>query len=577
MDEPTPPADDSARDSAPDKARDTDGARLTRPDGALSLWQRISHGMDKVIWRTPLYGLRLRGKPALQLRAVPEDPVPGDLAAGMAILEGRIDLDGESIDLATLDFTRLAMTPVMADYVHSFAWLRDLAAAGHAAEAVPIAQYILSRWLLIHGRVVSEPAWRPDLCGRRIMFWSAYAPLILATEDAAFRGNVLNALSRTAHHLEGSAGRTPAGLPRIAAWAGLAGASLLLAGIESRTDRAEAGLARALEISLHSDGGIVSRSPADQLALVDILALLVSAYQAVEADAGRTIVTLARAAAAAAGVTLGDRRLSSWQGGRPVDARPVLSIFEEGTLAPLMQARDWGYQRMAGGATIVVLDAAPPPTGTVTGGGCASTLAFEMSDGAHRLIVNCGRTVAFGADVAQSLRSTAAHSTVTLADLSSTAVHPDGSLGRGVSEVQVDRQETDMGSRVDATHEGYVRKLGFVHQRQLALRGDGRELRGDDVFTPAGSRKRAEATQATARFHLAPGIEATQTADGLGALLRIPGGPLWQFRCRGGDLALDESLWVDGNGRPQGTTQLVVTTTVPAEGLTLSWMLRRAG
>ena len=40
--------------------------------------------------------------------------------------------------------------------------------------------------------------------------------------------------------------------------------------------------------------------------------------------------------------------------------------------------------------TILVFDAAPPPPARALAGGCASTLAFELSDGPHRLIVNCG-------------------------------------------------------------------------------------------------------------------------------------------------------------------------------------------
>ena len=34
---------------------------------------------------------------------------------------------------------------------------------------------------------------------------------------------------------------------------------------------------------------------------------------------------------------------------------------------------------------------------------------------------------------------------------------------------------------------------------------------------------------------------------------------MWQFRCRGGTLAVEDSLWIDADGRPQPTQQLVVT------------------
>src|SRR3546814_12595126 len=78
------------------------------------------------------------------------------------------------------------------------------------------------------------------------------------------------------------------------------------------------------------------------------------------------------------------------------------------------------------------------------------------------------------------------------------------------------------------------------------------------------------------RFHLAPAVEVTTTADGQGALLRIRGGSAWQFRCRGGRLGTEESLWVDGEARPHATLQLVISGETPPEGMTISWMFKRA-
>ena len=78
-------------------------------------------------------------------------------------------------------------------------------------------------------------------------------------------------------------------------------------------------------------------------------------------------------------------------------------------------------------------------------------------------------------------------------------------------------------------------------------------------------------------FHLAPAVETATTADGQGALLRVRGGPVWQFRCRGGLLATEESLWIDGEARPHASQQLVVAGETPADGMTISWELKRAG
>ncbi|MDQ4088474.1 MAG: heparinase II/III-family protein, partial [Pseudomonadota bacterium] len=212
-----------------------------------------------------------------------------------------------------------------------------------------------------------------------------------------------------------------------------------------------------------------------------------------------------------------------------------------------------------------------------------STLAFEFSDGADRLIINCGgagtEPTELPAELLTALRTTAAHSTLTLGDLNSTAIHQDGSLGKGVAEVETSRDDTAGILRVEGTHDGYARRLGLIHERRLTLSPDGRHLAGEERLYQVEGRRRRRGGEVpfAVRFHLHPSVQATTTADGQGALLRIRGGGVWQFRCRGGQLQTEDSLWIDGTARPHATLQLVISGQTPAEGMTISWEMKRVG
>jgi uncharacterized heparinase superfamily protein len=327
----------------------------------------------------------------------------------------------------------------------------------------------------------------------------------------------------------------------------------------------------------------VSRSPAMLLDTIMLLAMLRETYAARREELPAPAqAALARAVPALLGVTHGDRMLSSWQGGGPSTPDALAAVIEATGIRtrPLRQARDWGYQRLAAGTAVLIVDAAPPPIAKLVEGGCASTLAFEFSDGPTRLIVNCGgareAVRQLPAAFAEGLRTTAAHSTLTVGDSNSTAIHADGTLGRGVAQVELSRQESDVASRIEASHDGYVRRWGFVHRRQLMLTGDGKELRGEDALLPQGRKRKLGVVPFALRFHLGDGVQASPTADGLAALLRLPGGALWQFRCRGGTLTIEDSLWIDGEGQPIATQQLVVGGEAPAGGANISWALKRA-
>jgi uncharacterized heparinase superfamily protein len=573
-------------DAGSDEQQIEQGKRLIRvgDDRGLSLFERLNYRLHRLAWRTPLHKLRLRGRVPLRLLAVPKDPVGGDRAAGEALLAGRFLHNGTEVPIEGLDFATLGYPADFTLYLHSFAWLRDLAAAASRERGAKLAEGLAREWLATFGEEVVEPAWRADIWGRRILFWTAYAPYILSSRDLVYRSQLLHALARGARHLDRTADKVLPGLPRIAAWSGVIAAALVVQGGPARLKSGEAGLQRALSTSLHDDGGLASRSPTEQLSLVETLAQLRAVYIAGRRDVPDWLSeTLIAAAAALLAATLGDEALSSWQGGHMANRRRVLAAVDASgaDVPPLRRPRGWGYQRIQAKTSVLVFDAAPPPPPRVLVGGCASTLAFELSEGPRRLIVNCGGVgEAKGAwpdALVFALRTTAAHSTLTLGDRNSTAIHEDGSLGKGVAEVEMSRDETGGILRVEASHDGYVRRYGLIHERRLILSADGRQLTGEDrLYAAPRRRRRGENVPFAVRFHLAPAIEATTTADGQGALLRLRGGGLWQFRCRGGMLSTEDSLWIDGHARLHPTLQLVIAGETPPEGMTISWEMKRA-
>jgi len=521
-------------------------------------------------------------KEPLRLVAVPRDHVAGDRVRGDALLAGRFTFGTETLSLADFDFAAIGADNSIATGMQGFSWLRDLAAATGRDKGAKLAEALVGRWLRTHGAKVDE-AWRPALWGERILFWTAYAPYILSSRDAGYRSALLNTLARGARHLETAADKAPPGLPRITAWAGMIAAGLLVQGGMGRVSRGEAGLARALAGAQADDGGLLSRSPSDQALFVDRMGLLRAAYFAAKQTLPDSLESAAAAGLAALhGVMMGDGALSSWQGGNPGDAVQLTALIEGCGLRarPLRQARGWGYQRLSALGTIVVLDGAAPPPTKLAPRACASTLAIEVSDGAQRLIVNCGGPgllpTTLSEELVAALRSTAAHSTLALGDMNSTAVLPDGTLGKGVDEVTIVRSEDNDSSRIEASHDGYVKGFGLIHHRSLILGNDGKEVRGLDRLTAKGRRKIRESAAYAIRFHLAPGVEATTTADGMGAILRSPGAPPWNFRCRGAMLTVEESLVIDGSGSLRQAMQLIIVGEVSGLGGEIAWQLRRS-
>jgi uncharacterized heparinase superfamily protein len=163
-------------------------------------------------------------------------------------------------------------------------------------------------------------------------------------------------------------------------------------------------------------------------------------------------------------VTLGDGAPVLWQGGGPGSAHASRRRSRRPACARPRRddARDWGYQRLEAASS-----RAGHGCGAAAGrrddpGRLRLDARLRISEGDQRLIVNCGGAPGLPAELAAGLSTTAAHSTLALADTNSTALHEDGSLGRGVAEVEMERSEGRDGATLEAAHDGYVRRHGFA-------------------------------------------------------------------------------------------------------------------
>ncbi len=538
---------------------------------------------------------------ALRLLATAASPNRGDRAAGTALRAGHFLIQATRLPIASFDFSPNAHHASGVERViHSFAWLADLAASASRADGAGAAERIATQWLRGNAVPGKGPAWEAELAGLRLVAWLVHAPLLLGGQDKGLRTRLLAAMAETASWLDKRAPRETAGFGQVAAWAGVVAAGLLLPHGKPRRLYGEAGLVTALGDMVGEDGGVLSRCPAAQLGAIQLLTDLIACYEAVKIVPPPALAVMRELLVPPLlALRHGDGALGSWQGQGAIPADRVNAVIEASGVRtrPLGQAAGWGYQRIKAGDTLLQFDTAPPPRARHARAGCASTLAFELSDGPQRIVVNCGGAALVGgqlpARIGQGLRASAAFSTLVLDNANSTAVLLHGQLGKGVETVESERRmvvgkgarpNTQQATRIEAAHDGYASRFGLTHRRILTLSADGTELGGEDILVPTSKNgKRGKITFAI-RFHLGRGVEVQLAPDKRGASLLLPDGRLWQFRL-GGDragpdeitLSAEDSLWVDGDGRPHATEQLVIEGLALRSGGQFSWRLRKTG
>lgn len=184
----------------------------------------------------------------------------------------------------------------------------------------------------------------------------------------------------------------------------------------------------------------------------------------------------------------------------------------------------------------------------------------------------------------QAMRATAAHSTLGLSQGSS-AGFVDGSwtktllgprISGGPAEVACTRHEKDLGLWLETSHDGYLTDYGLIHERRLFLSADGNDVRGEDQLIQSEKRRTHEAAEsATVRFHLHPDVRVSLARDGSNVLLLLPSRQGWQFRAKGGEITLEESIFITDGETVRRSNQIVVTTSPADETAKVNWAFKR--
>lgn len=540
-------------------------------------WQTIR----QLGYASIFYGIRLRGQFPSRLLASPSDIWPGDPAIGALMPQGLFRHQGLETSGDIPDFTDPDLPLALKKWLHSFAWLRDLATLDDIRKARAIAEPSLKEWLAHYSRW-DKVAWAPDVLGQRLISLINHAPLVLASKDLVYRSTVLNTLAHQGRHLARTLDMAEQGLPRVRAATGLVFSSILLPGGEGRIKPGLKALERTLEHYLLPDGTPESRNPEDLLETLQLLITLRDGYRAARKTPPTFLqVYIDKSAAALRGLQLRGQGLAAFNGARHGQHRAIQHCLDmsESQASAQLCARQGGYQRLEAGETDIVMDTGLAPMGRLSKKAHAGALAFELAHEGAAVIVNCG-AASKGADCgvpAEALRASAAHSTFVINDTNMARVKQSGEIGRTGKALLTGRVSDSAGHHVRAQSDVYAQRHGYRIERCLSLSMDGLCVRGcDTVETVSGKAPRAsKVRQLDVRFHLHPDVDVTCTATGDGALLRLPNGVWWRFRADGASLAIEPSVYVTmQSARAIPAQQIVMTAALDAAKHTIHWTLQ---
>ena len=540
-------------------------------------------------WRDRLEMWRARRKTvSTGFESHPEPRSIGLYARGKQLVAGQFSFGGVLVDQPQAVIWDLAFPDAQAQMqAHGFGWLDDLAATG-SLKAQTKAQAWTFDWLARFGQG-RGPGWQPQIVGRRLIRWVNHAPLLVQDRSPPDEAAFLASLSAQVHFLSRRWPEATVGLNRIEALSAIIIAGLILTGMTGPVNPALTALANHLDAEVDMGGGIASRNPED---LLDLFTLLTWVEQTL-AEIGRPIPpellsAMERIAPVLRALRHSDGGLARFHGGgRGAEGRLDTALANAGIKALPSAGMAMGFVRLNGGRTSIVVDAAPPAQGNPLAH--ASIGGFELTSGRRPVIVSVGCGAAFGAKWQIQGRTTAAHSTLCVEDVSSSRL---GSKGVGAFVRRADTTSLrlfpgDTGAGLHLAHDGWAKSHGVTHLRDLMLTKGGRLLTGTDTLTNATALDQRRAGRASVRkkgppfsihFHLHPDVDARLDMGGTAVSLTLKSGEIWVFRHdETAKLTLEPTIYLENSRmRPRDSLQIVLSGRARDLDSPLGWTLSKA-
>lgn len=530
------------------------------------------------------YALRIGGwnpfglQPSAASERWPEDLWTGDETRGKHIANRRFTLAGCDISFSRhIGWYSKEGSLQWLRALHSFSWIRDVVTYNDQKTGIKLLRNYIEDWIFASDRL-HQVAREADVMGERLASWIMYGRLLLNGAPPVFRRRMLHSIVRQAlvlrhmiRHGEGNIG--------LSAIKGVLFVSLTLpqCGFLYRDawKTLQAHVADLQDLEKQPKGRNPVYLHATLRSLIDIHTALHKLLGKQDAKLNKVILKLAQMLAH---MLHGDGGFGLFNGateGGVEDIAQTLTLamrsvehddatlraVEQTTPTALMETT--GYARLTAGDTVVLVDTAPADYQNPEA--FYGSLAFEMSHGPQRYVVNCGSFIGNDPAWSRVVKTTAAHSTVCVDDRNSCQFHgnvvPQQQLTEvaGVPEVERRIVERDGYLFFEATYNGYAPYAGLMHSRQLLINAAGTRFSGADHLFLVEGYENARSHDVNLRFHLHPGVHAKRLMNGMVILRAMESGEEWTFHSSVGQaVELEESIYLGIDGRPQSTAQIII-------------------
>ena len=530
----------------------------------------------RILLKTPIYDFYLTKNDLSEILITPYDPWPGDSSIGEKILQGDFNFVSKKKELTSkkLLWQINNSKEFWNEEIHTFSWLRHLKARSGPL-ARKHARKLITDWLKKNNKW-NEKTWRLDIIARRISSWTTNMSFLLAEKDEEFSLLLKENLFKQIKHLNTFTTRnslekldkvyemSDSSIKKFKILRGLITSGICFEGGQKRYIKSLTLLKNEIDNNFNEEGVHLSRVPSTQLSILGDLITVRDIIMAAKIDVPEYLSSQIKKSAHSLRFfrTL-DGTLSTFNGSKRETKFVIDKILNAADgkargKGPLTLTKS-GYIKLLVPEACVILDSLSSNNKAFS----KTPHALEVYVGKHRLLGSCGSAFSKGIEWKKILKSTAAHSTLSLGEA-------DAFIGADFRQKAYSKRYTKDGSElVELIHYGYFNRFSSICFRKIELGNDGKNIAGLDKI------ESKKVNKFNIRFHFSPEIKISLSMDKRSVVL-VTKDQGWRFLYEGqAKLSLDSSIFIQDDGKISSTFQIVLSGSTKKPQTNILWGFKR--
>jgi len=205
----------------------------------------------------------------------------------------------------------------------------------------------------------------------------------------------------------------------------------------------------------------------------------------------------------------------------------------------------------------------------------SGALSFEVFSNGKKLITNSGYVANQKNKLSKLSRSTALQSTLSIEDHSSCDYKKLDKTNliveKGVHIIKKNIVFEDNYWKISASHDGYQKKFGTIHERKIEFYPEQMKFIGYDKLVRKDTSKNIKFD---IRFHLSPNTKVMKTQDNKSILIELDEEG-WKFNCENYDINIDNGLYLGIKNSYKENQNICISGMNKEKNQTIKWEITK--